>query len=355
MKVNIKTSLNLIAMTTVLTVFPGCGVIDYLKDKISGKKSTPTSETSFIGDVTGIGPVVMYIDGKPALNKSEFEDRVNQFVSQQFQGAITADNLPPAYKKMIAEKVIEQEVVLAWEKMHNVESNPEFIKAFNEVAKMLKAQLMFREFEKEIVGSIQVSESEVKNDYEKNREKYVKTAGGTVAYGVRFDNEAVAAQFKEKMAGSLEKFEEEAKQAKNGMFKAFGRVSVGAPNRDIPQAVKDAIVSYKGTYPTIISVKENEHVWDVYLSDHKDTELYAFDEIKSQIEGMLKGQKAQEAYTVKIGEIKQKLGVTVNEDALGINVAALDKAEGEENSEHMALGDDVEDVVEDGSSAPVVA
>ena len=263
------------------------------------------------------GPTLLSIDGKVAIKESDFNKHLTQMVQMHpyFRGA-SPDSLPKPIQRQFFDQLIKQELIVAYADKNNFEKDPEFQKAFDEMKDLVKRSLLIQRFEAKVLDDIKVSDSEIKDHFAKNKDKYIKEPGGVTIEAISFKDSDKATDFLNKVKGKESDFVKLAKDEKAGEFKDFGRVSKqdkGPIASDIPQALKDKAFALRKT-PGIEKVEADKLIWVFKASDKKDDEVFKLDEIKPQLEQMLKANKAREIIEDKLTGLRKDFTIDVNED-----------------------------------------
>jgi len=310
-------SLKLAGMAVIVSVMSGCGFIDSIKNRFFSKKETPQT---FVADASGEdqrGPVVVLIDGDPVLHKTEVDAYLNQMLQfyPQLKQAMTAETMPVSFKETFLNKIIEQELIVAWAKKEKMEEQESFKKAFEEAVKLVRRHLMVQQFEKSLVDGIEVTDAEVRSDFDTNKARYIKSAGGIVLSALPFEKDLDATVFLNKVKGRESEFGTLAK-TESAELKTFGRINQDTDIRELPHAVKEAALKYKDSFPGVTSVRDGSVTWVLNVADKKETELFELDEIKGQIEGMLRNQKFQQALAGKLEELQGAFTVDIKKEHL---------------------------------------
>jgi hypothetical protein len=128
-------------------------------------------------------------------------------------------------KRKFFDELVKQELILAWAGKNDIESDPQFIKSFEEMSKLVKRSLLVQNFETKLFEGINVSDSEIKDHFEQNKSKFVKDAGGVMVIGIEFNNKEKAAAFFDKVKDKKADFAEIAGKEKDGEFKCSLRSS----------------------------------------------------------------------------------------------------------------------------------
>lgn len=307
MKRSTSTILQWSTMVVALVIVSGC---DFLKKKeAEAPSATEKSATE--------GMVLCSINGEPVITEGEFVNNLNQMIQSNpyFRGA-KPDALPKELLRKFFDQLTTQALIEKYSLKHNIEKDPEYIKAYNETEKLLKRSLMVQVFEKKIYDDIKVSDSDMQKHYNENKDRFVKSAGGVLAMGAHFDDEASADEFLNKVKSNMDNFETLAKENKSAKFKDFGRVSKegkGFQYEAVPGPVKDVALSMK-KLPGVEKVKVGKEFWVVKAWDKTDTVFFDLDEIKSHIEAMLKNNLFRDALDKRIKDIKGDFNVVVNEE-----------------------------------------
>jgi len=306
-----KTSKTMIHGSVVLLsliLLPGCGILDFFKKKEEPQK---------VEAVKAEGVVLCSIDSKPVIHEGSFNKNINQMLqaSPYFRGA-GADALPLSIKRKFFDELVKQELIIVDANKGNIEKDAEFIKAYHEMKDLLKRSLKIQFFEKKLYDGIKIEASDVQKHYSENKEHYVKVAGGVLVSGIKFDQDAQATSFVGNVKSHVDEFDKLAKENKSGKFKEFGRVSKesrGFNFEAVPAPIKEAVLAAH-KLPMVEKVKVGKEFWVIKAADKKETVYFNLDEIKQQIEGMLKNNKFKDALDGKIKELRGSHAVVVNED-----------------------------------------
>ncbi len=277
--------------------------------------------------------VLCRINGKPAITENEFINNITQMLNSNpyFRGA-GLEALPAAIKRKFFDELIKQALIIENARKNNIENDPEFTKALNDMLDLVKRSLIVQFFEKKIFDKIDVTEKKVEQYFTENKEKYVKVNGGVLLASVSFDDEETAKSFLKKASEKIDNFEQLAKDESAGTFRDFGRVN-NMPDQQafrfetVPAQLKKAALASKNL-PALNSIKiDNKHY--VYkVSDKQETEYFSFDEVRSQVEGMIKNNEFKETLDERVNSMRSEYDVSINEDYF------KDKNETEETEEN---------------------
>ena len=293
----------------VLAAIALLGGCDMLKKGVSEKK-----QVSAPAEVKE-GIVLLSIDNEPAITDVDFNKNLSQMlqVNPYFRGA-SADSLPKALKRKFFDELIKQELIVAWAEKQNIAKDAEFEKAYQEMINLVKRSLLVQRFETKMFEEIKVSDSEVKDYFEKNKDKFVKEQGGVTVEGVKFDNDVKAVDFYAKAKANMSNFKKLATTEDKEKYKNFGRVDENQQAAvSIPKEIKTKILSLT-KFPAVEKITSGKDIWVVYFSDKKNTVYLNFDEVKEQLEAMIKNNKFREIVNKKIDELRSQFTLNVNED-----------------------------------------
>lgn len=315
-------------IVATLTLFSSCKVAEKVKEPstpITSAAATPTQDA---------GATLCSINGKPVINEGDFNKSIAQVLQANpfWRGAGGADALPPAIKRKFLDEMVKQELIIADAQKQNLENDPAFLKELEEMSKLVKRSLVVQFFEKRIFDNLEVSDRDIQKHYDDNKERYVKVAGGVLVTSTAFDNEAAADAFKAKAPNNLQDFEKAAKAEAEGKFNDYGRVGKetrGEMGVEIaPKALKSAVLAIK-SYPAVGKVKVGKQFHIFCAADPKETEYFALDEIRPQVEGILKNNLFRDKLDEKLKTLAQSFEVTINEDYFKAKTGSSDDEAGD--------------------------
>lgn len=296
----------------------GAGVAAFMLCKHRSQQTSLKFAHAPVSSVKGeaAGTVLCSINGQPVIYERDFKQSMEQMLQQSFKGA-SPEALPMAIKRRFFDQLVQQELIVCQAEKAHLEDNPEFVKAYDDMSRMLKRHLMVQFVEKDIYDHIKISDTDIAKHYEENKARYVKDAGGILTTGVKFGSESEASTFLKKAANDAKKFEDQAKAAsKEGNFKDFGRISKearGYAAMSIPAPVRDAVTALKD-FPHLEMVKAGKEFWVVLAQDSKEPVYFDLAEINPQIQGMLKNTKFKDVLDDQLNEIRKKELIVINEE-----------------------------------------
>lgn len=295
----------------VIAFLGGCKpVLDFFKKKTEVSKKS----SSVIAREVDQGVVLLNIDGKPAITETEFKKHLVQMlqVNPYFKGA-SIDSLPVPLKRQFFDELVKQEVIIAWADKNNIDKDVEFKKSYEEMKKLVRRSLLVQRFETKLFEDINVSDDDVEDFFNKNKDKFIKEPGGTLIEGVEFDNNEKAIAFYNKVKDNASEFNKIAKNEKS--FKDFGRIEEKEAKfgSKVPSEIKKKALSLENL-PAISKVKVGDKVWVICALDKKDIQYVDIDEVRDQLKSHIKTTKLREILDKKIDSLKSSFTLDVNED-----------------------------------------
>lgn len=320
------------AVALTIALFPGCAVFDFFK-----KKEDKAEEAKAAGaDIT-----LCKINDKSVITKDDFDKRINQILQANpyFRGA-GADMLPPQVKQNVFKRLVEEELLIHDADASKIESDVEFKKIYSEMKNLLKRSVKIQLTEKKIFDKIQIGDEEIKDHFEKNKDRYVKVAGGVLASGVKFDTDAAATAFLNSSKSKVSDFDAMAKKSA-GKFKEFGRVGAEAAGAGmgmeaVPAPIKEAVLSVSNL-PAVQKVKVGKEIWVVKASDKTAPVYFELSEIKEQLVGMLKNNKFRDEYNKVVQDLQGKYKVSTNDEFFKAPAEGQEAAPAEEGKEEAPV------------------
>lgn len=255
--------------------------------------------------------VVAVVNGHK-ITKAE----VNTFLRQSMPNQpISYDMLDPKTKKKVLDGLIETEILAEAARKAGVEKDPEF----QQMLEMAKKKLMINTWAKKQFEKIIVSESEAKEFYEKNQDKFTRPAQ-VHARHILVKSEKKAKEIIDQLKGLKgealkKKFIELAKKEstgptgpKGGDLGYFGREQMVLP------FAKAAFALNKGEI-TLEPVKTQFGWHVIYVEDKKPAQTVPFDAVKDRVIAALKQQRFAEKMKKQTELLKQKASITIEKPA----------------------------------------
>lgn len=320
MKKNIEYGAKIVALGALLSVLPGCALIETVKGWFGGAKSSTSTPKDMTQAAASAQPEkdhgewMIRIAGEPVFYKDDFNDSLDALVSSpQFRGAITAESLPTQMKLKVLQNLAKMKVFEKKAEEMGVHLSAEFLEQYEKTTTMIRQQMLVQFLQKQIFEEQVASEDEIKEEFAQNRERYVRQPGGVALTAVKFDSEDAARSFLEAMGEEVDTFDQEAQKVENGEYRDFGRVTVQSPT--LPDAFKQEMVE-GDSFPLLKMVKDGDDFWVAFGKDKTEPEYMALDEVKQHLETMLKHGKFQQELENLEKEVWSAYNVEVNEEIL---------------------------------------
>ena len=308
-----------VCMKTVFTKnLAKCSLAVFSVALISGCNWFKSGENADVKTEKKEDKVLCSLNGKPVIKESEFTGNLTQMLQSNpyFRGA-GVDALPLVIKKKFFDEMVKQRLIIADAEAQNITKDAEFIKAYKDMKKLVKDSLLVQFREKKLFESIKVDDADVQKNFDENKERYIKVAGGIAVSGVKFDKAVAADAFLAKAKAQAGSFDALAKAELGGKFNDFGRVNKGANNPGmaadtVPAPVKEAVFAIS-KLPGVTKVKMGNDFWVIGASDKKEPVYFELKEIKPQIENMIKSNKFKESLEKLLVDLKVKYPMTIDE------------------------------------------
>ncbi len=201
-------------------------------------------------------------------------------------------------RKMVLEQLISKKLLLADAQKNLYEYDPEFKKELE----MVKNDLLVNFTMKKVMEKITVSDAEVKEYYEKNKDKLID--GEKVgASHILVDSEEKANAILEKINSKEISFEDAARaesscpSSENG-----GNLGEFTRGQMVPEFDEACFSMNVGDIKGPVKTQFGYHL--IKLNSKSEPKQMEFDQIKDQIKASMLQQKQQDAYTSKINQLK---------------------------------------------------
>ena len=222
----------------------------------------------------------------------------------------TFDQLPEKQQKMIAERLVERVLFIKAAQKEGVEQEAEF----KENIEKLKEELLVSLWMKKQMENAIVSDSEAKDFYKNNPEKF-KMPESVNARHILIPDEKTAkeiiVELKELKGDALkEKFIELAKAKSTGPTgEKGGDLGNFSKGQMVPEFDKAVFALKKGEI-SLEPVKTQFGFHVIYLEEKKESTTVAFDDVKEKIVQALKQQQFQQKLSEVAKELKSKAKIT---------------------------------------------
>jgi len=251
--------------------------------------------------------VLATVDGKN-ITKVDAESFVKATAPQA-----SFEQLPANQQKMVTERLVERVLFLKASKTDGIEKSAEF----KENLEKLKGELLISLWMKKQMENALVSDSEAKDFYTKNPDKF-KIPATVHARHILVPDEKTAKNIIEKLK-SLKgdelknKFIELAKaESKGPTSTKGGDLGSFAKGQMVPE-FDEAVFKLKKGEITLTPVKTQFGFHVIYLEDTKDSSVIAYKDVKDKIVQSLKQKQFQDKLKEVAKELKSKAKITYTE------------------------------------------
>lgn len=204
----------------------------------------------------------------------------------------------PQGRQAILEQVINRKLLLLDAEKNLYEYDPEFKEQLEQIKEEFLANFVITK----TIEGIKVSDEEVKNEYEKNKEHF--KAGETVsASHILVDDEDKATSLLEKIKNGEISFEDAARAHSNCPSKENGG-NLGEFTRGqmVPEFDEACFNMKVGEISGPVKTQFGYHL--IKLNSKNDAKQMSFDDVKEGLRQKLIAEKQQNAYESKINQLK---------------------------------------------------
>jgi len=313
-KNNIKATGKILFSLSVALLLSGCEMWELFSSKFkqgsccSSKKQIASTDSALTETTNGSSKVLATINGKPFVTEDSFNEYYNQFIAANPRMQAMIQFMPNA-KQEIFNGMMNERLLLAWGDEHEIQKSSDYQKELEQGIRMIKMGLAAKQFEKDIIGKITVTDAQMHEYYDAHKDpELIAVPGGVKAQGVVFDTENKAQAFLEVVKGKPADFK---KLAGKEQVKEFTPIT--SHSFDVDKKIKDKVLELK-KYPQVIMIQAADNkYWVIAALEKQETQYRSFDEVKEGIKQMLEREKAMKIYTDKLAELKKEYKVVVDE------------------------------------------
>jgi parvulin-like peptidyl-prolyl isomerase len=261
------------------------------------------------------GTIVLFAAGSLALSAADtlatvngheisVED-ANRFI-QASQPTLDYDKLDEKQKKQIEERLIERELFAEEAQKAGIEKDPDFIRELNKVKKDIMIRVWMQKQYKKMI----VSDSEARDFYDKNRDKFAIPARVHARHILLKDEDSakrVISQLKGLRGEELKKrFIELAKSESKGPTAVKGGDLGYFSQGQMVLPFSRAAFSLKKGEITKKPVKTQFGYHVIYVEDVKEAETLPFESVKEKIIAKLKEKEFADKMELRMSELKKE-------------------------------------------------
>ena len=299
-----------------LMVLPGCGILDFIRSKMNNSSSAASSTKMSINNDSS--KVLLTIGGETVITENSFNEYYNNFIASNPRLQSVIQFMPNA-KKEIFSGMVNEKILLAWGMKNNIHTKDDYKKELETSLRMIKVQLAAKQFEKDLIGSVTITDAEMRTYYDGHKDpELVLSPGGITAEGKMFATKELAQTFYEEVKDNSNTFKTVSPSVKIKKFDAVNNFSI-----DIDKKVKEDIVKV-ASFPSVIMTESSDHKYWVILASKKEEKTYRpFDEVKDGLKKMIEREKMMKIYSEKIEELKKQYNVIEDVSSFKIDAAPV--------------------------------
>jgi len=253
--------------------------------------------------------VLITLAGKPLVTEQSLQEEIERLAGSSPELKEAMAFMGPQIKHMIADQLILRAVIGRYIDERGIDKQDDYRKSLECVMAHARDSVNQQFFVKDIKAS--ASEREVRNYYDKERERFLVSQGGRKTKGVQFDSDALAKAFLRKVKSAGNDIVKAA-QGEDGLaekVRDFGLVHEDKIGID-PTLRAKILEVRSGSIPgaEVIEVDENTY-WVVSISGQEEKKYRTYDEVKEQLKRILDEQAVAEASAKKLDSLKEKYGI----------------------------------------------
>jgi len=213
------------------------------------------------------------------------------------------------FRKQVLEQLVGRELVYGDAKKTGVLKSKEFKAEYAKVQERVKKELAVQLWQKKQMDKVKVSNKELKNYYDKNKEEFKEKESvhaRHILVKTQDAAEAIVTEVKSLKGTALKsKFIELAKTKSTGPSgPKGGDLGYFAQGQMVPEFNNKVFSMKAGTVSEPVKTQFGYHV--IYLEDKRAAKNLAFTEVKSFIEQRLKLEKFKDTMKIKMAQLQKK-------------------------------------------------
>lgn len=326
-----------VGMLALLVLLPGCGMFDWIKDKMGSNRQVASSSMDQ-GIMSDGSQVVVSMDGQPLITQERLIKEKNDVVESNPQlKAMLAMMDEKQLERNLAEGLANQKIVERFIEENNIHATNEYQEELERTIRSIRHMLNVKYFSQQF--PVAVNESDAKLFYDKNKDsmpQLLLSRGGIEAKGLSFQKLEDAKKFltQANQAGFDKAAQTAAAADRVKDFRLVNKQSLG-----IDAELRDDILDIAQAPATkLFSLKDGTH-WVVFADKKEDAQYRPFEQVKDDLRQYLEKEKRVERFDQEISRLKQEYRVMINEDYFSPAHAeqapnsAVSLAQGEQQSE----------------------
>jgi hypothetical protein len=290
-----------------LSFLPGCTDMSQ-----NSSNQAPTESRSSRESVPMTGEVLVTIKGAPAITTDSLAKEKEKLLkaNPQIRQAIAFMDTREVDRSLL-DGLVHQRIIEEYITSNGIDQTAGYQSDLKDIYDAQKQLLNFKYFSERI--PVSVSEAEIKNWYEINKDKNLRVShGGVAAMGIEFADGAAARAFAARAKTAPGGFKKVAQDdnfnAKIRDFKLVNNQSTG-----IDEQLRDKIAAIK-TVPSIETFEIGGKFWVINATSKEDPKYAEYDQLRDRIKEQLEQEKRVQAFTKDVEKLKGEYGVEINED-----------------------------------------
>jgi parvulin-like peptidyl-prolyl isomerase len=263
--------------------------------------------TLAVFSVISSAQTLVTVNGTP-ITKQDVEKEL--MVATQGRASQIPAEKQGEFRKQVLEQLVARELVFDDAKKNGVLESDEFKKRYEEVTHRIQKEVAIQVWQKREVDKIKISEKELKDYYDANKEEFVEDATVNARHILVADEAAAKdaiSKLKPLKGDTLKnKFAEIAKEKSTCASAAEGgNLGYFTKEQMVAEFSNKAFSMKKGDITTEpVKTQFGYHV--IYVEDTKQKSTRGFAEVKNVIEQRLKMEKAKTVMMGKMQELEKK-------------------------------------------------
>ncbi len=250
------------------------------------------------------------VNGKPITQEDVDTELMN--ATQGRFNQVPADR-QAAFRQQVLQQLIGKELIYDDAKKSGIINSKEYKEEYKKLEQRMKKELAIQVWQKKLLDSIKISEKELKDYYNKNKEEFNEKESvhaRHILVKTKEEAEKIIAQLKSLSGEKLKaKFIELAKKESTGPSgPKGGDLGYFSKGQMVP-AFNDKVFSMKKGEVTLEPVKTQFGYHVIYVEDKKPSMTRSFDEVKEFIEQRLKMEKFKAVMKKKMDELQKKAAI----------------------------------------------
>ena len=251
------------------------------------------------------GPYLAKV-GDSVITQADFDREMKglpEFVQKMFEGS--------AGKENFLNELIKRELLYKEALKKGIDKDPEYAKKLEDFKKITLVGLLLQ---KEIEGKVKVSDQDIKQYYEKNKDKFAPVTQIRASHIlVKTEDEAKKIEDRlkqgEDFAQLAKKYSIDTATAKNG-----GDLGYFSKGQMVPEFESAAMKLKPGEISEPVKTKYGYHI--IKMTNKKMGQVVEFEKVKNLISQNLMAEKQKEVFDSYVDGLKKSYKVEINKEAL---------------------------------------